>query len=435
MTGPSLAASRCTAFFRRLLGIGGTLLLLLSISTSARAERYRTEIVAQVGTVIDGYTIMEIPRDGDRPVINDAGEVVFTARVTGPGGYDDFAVLTNRRMIAKVGDVIGGETITALADESINPKINNQGQVAYSAVFGGVYKVVLNDRIAAEPGMVLSGNVIDRVNNNFKLDNLGRVLFTANAGDSGGVYSQHSLILGPGDEIDGQRILGAGIHAVSPSGEIVFGVIEDSADPFADRGAIATRDKFLLRAGTVVEGDRTIHEITSYWMDDGGRVLTRISTVDLADEIASELYLVPGGPLAHEEVLGQLAADHRLGSNPMPLPGGRFAFTAVVPDERRRSLFADDELLATSGDLLGGRLLDGFDVEGAFDVSGLGNMTMHVEFQDGTRGILAATVVPEPPTLWLALAAGATILACALIRRHAVHCRKWTRGAVARLPN
>jgi hypothetical protein len=405
--------------------LGITVIFGMVTSASAFAERYRVDIVAQIGTVIDGYTIMEIPRDGDYPIINDHGEVVFTARVTGPGGYDDYAVLTNRRMIAKIGDVIDGQPITWLADESINPKINNQGQVAYSAVFGspeccisgGVYKLVLDNHIAAEPGMTLSGNVIDSVPNNFKLDNLGQLVFTANAGDGAGVYSQHGLLLGPGDEIDGHRLTSAVAHAVSPGGEIVFKVMfDDGAEPFRSYGSLATKDEVLLNAGTVLDGNRTVYGISGLWMDGDRRILAQLSTEGV-NGIKSELYLIPGGPLSDETVLGPLSVDYMLASNPMPLPDGRFAFTALPSDGLSMKLFAGDELISSRGEILGGKAVDRFDFEGEFDVSGAGNMTMHVVFADRTRGILAATVIPEPSTIISVLFAAVVILSTVALRR------------------
>jgi hypothetical protein len=398
MAGSSLAEIRSAAFFRRLLGIGVALLLLWSIPTAARAERYRTEIVAQVGTVIDGYTITEIPWDGSFPDINDSGEVVFPARVIGPGGYDAYAVLTNRRLVSKTGDLIDGES-QFLIDEVINPKINNHGQIAYQAAFGENYKAVLDGHIVAEPGMQFGDFVVGEVPNNFRLDDLGRVIFGSSTGHGGGaIYSQFGVLVGPGDEIDGYRILSAGGPVVSPNGTVGFRAHLEGVP--ASGQAIVTLDRVLLKAQDALDADRTIFGLGSIWITDSGQMLADITTRNSDFLVENLKLLLPGGLLTDEMVLGDLPPGHLLGAVAPPFPNGEFAFYATEP-QGRYALFVGDQLVVAVGDTIDGRTIS--EMLG-FNTNRRGDVAVNAGFTDGTYGVVLATV-PEP-TVWTLVGGG-----------------------------
>jgi hypothetical protein len=246
--------------------------LTLTAAVPSMAEPYRLEIAAQVGDVIDGYTITELTHEaggnieGGGPYsISDQGEIAFIARISGLA-YDGYAVMTNRRVVAKIGDVIDGRVLTTVLDEDAVPMINNRGQVSYRAEFDdrgpsrGIYTLVFDNRIIAERGMHVGGHILGNdISLGATLDDLGRAIFwasTANSTETGvpwGLFSQHGLLWSNGpQQVAGEEALGAW-HFVSLNGQHHgLGVrLRDDSVPAGNVDAIATPDE-ILNSSTVI---------------------------------------------------------------------------------------------------------------------------------------------------------------------------------------
>jgi hypothetical protein len=413
-----------------LRGVASALLLAAAAST-VQAGHYRLELI-RPGTVIDGYTITEMVIDGDHPNINDRGEVVFTARVTGPGGYDDFAVLTNRRIVARVGDVIDGQVITILADEDIGPVINNQGQVAYLATFNGADRwsgtssIIFDNHIVAQPGMTIGGHVLSAAPEPLAVDDLGRVFFhasTANSAETGvggGLFSQHGLVWSGGpQQIAGENVLYMTNYVVSRSGEHVAAYAE-----FENRrSAIVTPDEILVRSGDIRDGLLVSPWPPSYITDDG-QVFTSLGW---SGNFRTHYVLLPdffdvGAAIG-------LSAEMELNSETgiVPVGDGAFAYSwywdePAWPDGIAEGLFSGSEMIAASGDRVQGNVVRFF--ESPLSVNRRGDIAVRVLFDDRSYGIMIATVVPEPSAVVLLVVSIAVLLlwralSCARLLRSA----------------
>jgi hypothetical protein len=388
----------------------------LVASGSASAERYRVDLVAQVGTMIDGYTITELGVEGGGPYsISDRGEIAFIAGVTGPG-YTGFAVMTDRRIVAKIGDVIDGQVLSSVLDEDGVPAINRHGQVSYRAFFngeppfGGVNTLVFDNQIIAQPGMNVGGHVLGTdMSQGAALDDLGRALFwatTANSSETGvpnGLFCQHGLLWSGGpQQVHGEDALAVS-HFVSRNGQHrgMDIALSNGSVPVGYVHAIATVNEILLREGQILEGNLEVHSIRPHYITDDGEILAVVHLLSPTNGFRTDFVLLPG----YTDIFTTAGAPRdRTEGIPATLGDGRFAYLATMLGRPGRALFVGEELIVAVGDRIGGKVLSDLGTTGGaiLSVNSHGNVVLSGQFTDGTAGYITATVIPEPSTAVLA---------------------------------
>ena len=183
---------------KQLIGFGlspsinnaGTIAFQASHSTGTSIFT-QTQALVTTGDVFAGETVRVL---GD-PVINDNGQVVTYARI-GPGFIRRDAILSiGDRWVARVGDVIAGQTMTALGKW---PTINDSGLVAYTGTFVGGSGIFANDLLIARTGDMLAGRTFASFSNP-GINDLNSIAFVATFtdGSSGVVVADITLVPEP----------------------------------------------------------------------------------------------------------------------------------------------------------------------------------------------------------------------------------------------
>lgn len=121
--------------------------------------------------------------------------------------------------------------------------------------------------------------------------------------------------------------------------------------------------------------------------------------------INNELYNVTETQvlLAPGDVIDGLTLNDGIGSARMN-NAGELAFLAGIEnetgDDRRVVLFANDRIIASEGDLLGGKIIRR--IRPNFDINDRGDVVFRAEFEDLSRVVILARAIPEPDGLVLA---------------------------------
>ncbi len=214
-----------------------------------------TSLIAQTGDTIDGKQIFLRPT---LPDINNAGVVVFTARV-GSSTFGNEAILTGTRIVADKDSVIDGHNIdTVLAA----PVINNRGEIVFLARpdTGGTGVFTETNRLAqssingpfqsifgSDPGLNDDGTAVFEARDTNNVTGVGS--------SAGGFFAQL------GDSFGGRNWNGAGVGGVDP---VINNNDLAAWYGFADqRPAIMASDGRLIARATDPAGSDFIRDFNS----------------------------------------------------------------------------------------------------------------------------------------------------------------------------
>jgi len=131
----------------------------------------QTQSLVSTGETFAGETVRTL---GD-PVLNNNGQVVTYARIGAGFSRRDAILSINDRWVARVGDVIAGQTMTALGKW---PTINDSGLVAYTGTFAGGSGIFANDLLIARTGDILAGRTFASFSNP-GINDLNSIAFVA----------------------------------------------------------------------------------------------------------------------------------------------------------------------------------------------------------------------------------------------------------------
>ena len=407
---------------------------------SARAGPYSLEIIVRAGDVIDGQTIL-IPfsSNPNNISINNDGEVAFLAMLPVNGG--GWAVMTQRRLIAASGTLVDGRRV-GFDNQDHTPKINNLGQVTYTAFLpGGDRGVFVDETLIARRGDVIDGQTLFSPDVATAINDDGTVVFVVRRADEvgergpPGVYMQDRLVVESGQVIDGFTIgKPFGVEISNPGEIFSFTFLHDFGD--GPNAAIVTPERIVLKPGDVIGGQR-VDLIRRFAVSGNGDIVTefhRFSDIDPDDRSLDEVFVATETEIlvSRGDVVDGLTI-HRP-SHPRLNSAGQLAFFDFVQDEANddgyRALFADDQLIAAEGRLLDGKVIKQLS---KFDINDRGDLAFHVEFEDSSRVIVRANHVQIPEPSSLALAAMALIALLRIAQRRAVLAARQRRARRAEI--
>ena len=212
-----------TAHHTRLDGPG------VSTNNDRGIWRNDTKIAREGDSVVPIGSGVSFDAINDSPVLNDAGDVGFSATVTGTGvtSANNETIWRNNTLLAREGDTAPGTAGRAFSSFNNSLRINNAGQVAFVATIAGAGVTPDNDRgiwrdgtlVAREgdPAPPAAGPGVNFANLTSPLiNNAGQVLYTANLTGPGvnvsndtTLWRNNELVAREGDPAPG---LGGGLR-------------------------------------------------------------------------------------------------------------------------------------------------------------------------------------------------------------------------------
>ena len=374
---------------------------VFAFHNSARAGPYTLEIVAEVGDVIDGRTIIQFSRDPAPVAINNDGEVAFFAKVSSAQG-EGWSVMTQNRFIAGAGKLVDGR-LPSFNDEDHGVDINNLGQVTYTAFLPeGGRGLFVDETLLVQPGDVIDGITVARIGRNPAINDGGTVAFQGgNAEFVAGwsIFTQDRLVVENGRVYDGNTMVSFQRPLINNAGEVVF---RASVTQIGTDAALAP-DRIIAIAGDVIDGVRVNHIDAIGSITDNGVVVMSVRgdsgplNNELFNVTETQVLLAPG------DVIDGLTLNDGIGSALMN-NAGELAFIggimSEIGDDRHLVLFAKDRIIAAEGDLLGGKVMRR--MRSRFDMNDRGDVVFRVQFEDLSRAVVIARAIPEPDGLMLA---------------------------------
>ena len=149
-------------------------------------------------------------------------------------------------MLVKVGDTIGGKTLT---DLFFGPALNSSGTVAFMGVFSGGTGVFTQNALLVQAGDTIGGQTLTSFGYPV-INDSGMVAFFATYLRWAGIFTQTSLIAKTGDTIRGRTLIGLGQPAINSGGAVAFTAL------FSDRSSAV----IVARPAMVAAENRSTHE-------------------------------------------------------------------------------------------------------------------------------------------------------------------------------
>ncbi len=266
------------------------------------------------------------------------------------------------------GDSVGGRVITVSDGELPGPKMNNLGEFAFSAGLDGVnaWSVLTNTgKVLLEPGQIIDGHTTNGVGDEdfaFGINDAGRVVFTEIVGLGGTIMLDDTPVVRPDSQIAGVDISGA-----SAIGFVDYDI------PINDHGQIL----FEARHGQSTDALFTLDELIA-------------SAGDIVDTGNGETAVIQR---FHSGAIGN---------------SGLVYYSARLDDGLGAP---ESEFSAIVGDEVDGKTISRIHPYGHPTITNRGDIAFLASFDDGTFGIVLATV-PEPASVHLVLVAGIVGLLC-----------------------
>jgi len=392
------------------------LVLLAASAESASAQGYQLEIIAQEGDVIDGREILAFMDDPLPVAINNDREVAFFAGVSWEGNAD-WAIMTERRFIAGAGKEVDGRVPNFNSDDHWLD-INNAGQVVYTAPSPGFGRgLYVNETLVLEPGDVVDGRTLTLIGEQPDINDSGTIVFESwYQGHTGpAIFTQDSLLVEQGQSLDGYTLGSMAFPQINNHGDVAVTANLLELDTFFKRGVISP-ERVILKPGDEIEG-MVVDEVRviSGVSDSGDVVVSAIgkaidgtltSTIMTQDRVL----FVPSGDLF------DLAASRVVFNDRQQL--ALLGAVALEEGGFKRVLYVDGEVILSEGDILDGKLITR--IYQNFDMNDRGDIAFRVEFEgeERPRAIVLATV-PEPAGL--ALLTIACLIAIGLLRRRVTY--------------
>jgi len=409
---PTRRSTLCTGLIKTCLILVG--LALSWVSTQAEAAGYKFQIIAQPGDVIDGQTITGFSIDDNPVAINNDRKVVFMAEL---GSARQLAIMTTDHVIAGAEKVVDG-VVPYFSDEEHRVSINDSGQVAYAAYYQdavapgccdevGVFR---DDRllVGTDRKNVVEGKRVQDLRLAPVINNQGTVAFVAlfEGVPGASLLTQDGIVAGPGHPLaDGTPITALFGPQINDAGTIAF----TSGLPGKNNSAIFTQDGLLVESAenvpgdgfkfnTVIDGRAIAGDISSFGINDSGEVaFWAVTFSPTGGSFTDGLFtqsrrLVEGDDVVDGEKIGNFRSGRQFSNS------GMYSFLADVTGGE--GLFLSDKLVVETGDMIVGHTITDFNP--LVGMNDRGDLIFLAHFQGGGAGIVLATI-PEPSTLLLGM--------------------------------
>src|SRR6185437_15592216 len=137
---------------------------------NAQTTGYSCKVLARTGESVDGNTLTGLL---DAPVINDRGDVVFTASFSSGEG-----IFTPSKLLVKSGDTVDGKTLAYVG----YPSLNDHGAIVFLAGFPTGSGIFTRSKLLVKTGDIIGGQAINTFYGGTSLNNGGDVAFEALVG-------------------------------------------------------------------------------------------------------------------------------------------------------------------------------------------------------------------------------------------------------------
>jgi hypothetical protein len=290
---PSLNDAGEVAFSANLSGAGVTAQTNTGVFTSGA-------LVAREGDVAPGTggSVFSAWPFSVLPMLNNAGEVAFRSNFAGAGG-DGQAIFRSDTLVARTGDAVPGSGGAVLTGFLFSPQLNDAGEVAFSAPLTGAGVTDENDfAIFADGAIVVregdaapgvGGAVLDTLFSALALNDAGEVAFRARLSGAGvtdetdtGIFTSGALVARAGDAAPGA---GGAVFSdfgfeskLNDAGEVAFrgfltgaGVTdENDAGIFASGALVARTGDAAPGAGGAVFNSFGLIDVSGFELNDLG---------------------------------------------------------------------------------------------------------------------------------------------------------------------
>lgn len=379
--------------------------LLVVLGSAAAAAQYQLEIIAQPGDAIEGRTIDYFSIDPTEVKINNDGEVAFFAHVTGPEG-SGWSLMTQRRFIAGAGKVVDG-FVPAFNDEDHDIDINERGEVVYTPILGPAHRgVFVNERLLFQVGDVIDGRTISLVGRSPRINDAGAVVVEAWTVENPGpaIFTQDRSVAEVRQQVDGLTFGDLFRPDINDNGEIIF------YSRFVETNdvGVASTDEVILAPGNTLHGYEVFRVRNAGFSNSGEVRFHFITSESSIIATANRVLWQPGdGP-------DGFSFEHLAGANVVLNSDSDLAYLAAAVDDAgrvtQRFLVAGDSLIASEGDVIGGKAV--IQIKPNFDMNDLGQVAFRVRYEDETEAVVLATrMVPEPSGIHVASLAVFSVLA------------------------
>jgi hypothetical protein len=362
---------------------------------SSHAGTYDAQVFARPGDVFQGHSIAFLPSEEEIFAINNQREVVFLAAID---ETSRFALLTQHRILVDGATVVDG-VVPFVTGEGFGVDINDHGTV----VFGGfiqdgaaVSAAVFEDRhLVAKEGDKIEGQPLTAINSYPRVTSDGESVFTGTLDFSGEVSVVRGLeVVHDIPQMLGSRELSIlGVSDINEHDVAAFGANAYGTEGW--RRIYFTKDGQYLEEGQQFQAGAVREFYGDVHLSPTGR-LTATTWLSDSSQSVGQRYIV-----SSEDIL--VAPGDVVGGLEIVSPGrsrwtadGTLIFDATYLDSRgyeRHGLFSSRELIVAQGSLIGSdEVLDGFY---NFATNGRGDVVFLTQFTSGEFALVLATV-PEP---------------------------------------
>jgi hypothetical protein len=291
-------------------------------------------------------------------------------------------------LLAKTGNTIGGKTLTRVEF----PAINNSGTVTFFGVFSGGQGLFTPSALVIQTGDTIGGRTLTGLDNPAVINDNGTIGFHAFFSGGEGMFTQHGLLVQSGDTIGGATLRQFELPGFNNSGTFAF-----YATCGGSCSGVFTQSALLAAPGFTIAG-RTL---TSRSFNAAIPIITPISdagTVIFYATFDGGLTCALGSPCGiftqsnlvaqtGDTIGGRTLTD--FGAFPKISHSGAIAFLGFFAGGS--GIFTPANLVAQTGDTIGGRTLT-FIFDISLVVSDTGTVAFTGDFAGGS-GIFTQSAV------------------------------------------
>jgi hypothetical protein len=226
------------------------------------------------------------------------------------------------------------------------------------------------------------------------INDLGTVILDGWILDRPAVFTQTRVLAEYGQTLDGFTLAGMGFPRIGNSDDFAYYALLVETD----RDAIVSPDRILIKVGDVVEGMNVggIHSIGPLTFT--GEVPITMSLGDFPDwrhYVATQNRVL----FRAGDIIDGLSVSGLRGTNTVLNDRGDLALLGAIQTDEGSFydvLFAGGKRIIAEGDVFDAHIVT--EIFPNFDMNDRGDIAFRVEFEDGSRAVIAASV-PEPQNI------------------------------------
>ena len=322
-----------------------SLALLLSCPAGAADGAYELMDVVKTGDVISGETLtgFHLPSTGpNSPSIDSHGRVAFYATYS-EGDTVGEGVFTPASLVLKTGDVVDGQTLEGIG---LDPVLNSGGIVVVRGLLGPqMFAMVISRATVARIGNTIGGLTLTDFASP-AINDGGTVAFLGSFSDGTGIFTQAALLARSGASIGGMTPVNFGPPAINDRGTVAFQSWQ--TEPRAT--AILTPTAVVVKTGDTIDG-KTLTDLSF------GSALNSSDTVAFVGVFpgGAGVFTQKAMLVSSDNTIG----GKTLTSFGLPTidDSGTVAFLATYPGGE--GIFTQSAVIAKTGDQVSGRTLTG----------------------------------------------------------------------------